>query len=207
MAMSLLKKMRARLREGVKSERGSVAVEAALGIVAIYGIATLLVDMHQIHLERTALETTTTQLVQNTVVLPKLTRPALDALVENVAGSNTLDTEIYLMNVYQSGKINWMLKRGDGALLCELPVDGKLFTGDLPVDPPEGSEDEEDMSEMSMVVVEVCRRSHAIKLIGKWSLPRVMQVQTILRAVAKDIELDEELEEENLVKDTDKEAE
>lgn len=190
-----------------QSESGSMAVEAALGVTFFAGVSVIVFDMHSVGLERTRLETSSGTIAQNVAVQEKLTYAGLDALVDAALETRQADTEIILMNVLQSGKVVWMLSRGDGGALCDVTVEGGYFTGTLPEDPPEeeAAEDEEDPSELSMVVVEACRRSTAVKLAGKMRLPGVMQVESIYRANAVEIELDEALQDENLIPDDDDE--
>ena len=138
----------------------------------------------------------------NAAQQPKLTQYGLDALVDASLETETRDTEVIIMNVLQSGAVQWMLRRGDGAMLCELNVEGKYFTGELPVDPPENTgegndESDVDGSTMSMIVVDVCRRTAGFELGKHLRLPRVIQVENIYRSNNREIKLDEALEEEN----------
>ena len=186
------------------SRRGSIAVETALGIALFFGVMVLIADMHEVGIERARLEAAAGQIAQNAAVQSKITQPGLDILVDAALQTKGRDAEVIIMNVLQSGAIEWMLRRGDGAALCELNVDGKYFTGTLPVDPPEaageGSDDEdEDGRTMSMIVVDVCRRTAGLELGKHVKLPRVMQVENIYRASTRTVKIDEALEDENLM--------
>ncbi len=147
---------------GLHRESGSIAVETALGITFLVSTAVILSDMHQIGIERERLEAGAGSIAVNAAQQPKLTQYGLNALVDASLETETRDTEVIIMNVLQSGAVQWMIRRGDGAMLCELNVEGKYFTGELPVDPPEISgegndESDVDGSTMSMIVVDVCR--------------------------------------------------
>ena len=195
------------LRRFGQDKKGSVAVETALGVTMLFGVATILVDMHTSGLERVRLETGAGEMAQSVAAQVELTKYGLDALTTAAFQSQTRDTEIIIMNVLQSGRINWMLHRGDGAALCELDVDGDRFTADLPVDSPEESEDETDVSEMSMVVVEACRRTSLLKSEDKMVFPRLIQVRNIYRAGQLQINLDEALTDENMIASNDDDEE
>ena len=189
---------------GLHRESGSIAVETALGITFLVSTAVILSDMHQIGIERERLEAGAGSIAVNAAQRPKLTQYGLDALVDASLETETRDTEVIIMNVLQSGAVQWMIRRGDGAMLCELNVEGKYFTGELPVDPPENSgegndESDVDGSTMSMIVVDVCRRTAGFELGKHLRLPRVIQVENIYRSNNREIKLDEALEEENLM--------
>lgn len=200
------------LRRFLRARRGSIAVETALGLTFIISVAVILADMYQIGIERARLETAGGEIAQNAAVQRELTQPGLDALVDAALQTEQRDTEVIVMNVLQSGAIEWMLRRGDGAALCELNVDGKYFTGTLPVDPPENAgegNDEEDVdgSTMSMIVVDVCRRTGGFELAKHMKIPRVIQVENIYRASTRTVTIDEALEKENLMPSDDEDEE
>ena len=173
-------------------------------ITFLVSTAVILSDMHQIGIERERLEAGAGSIAVNAAQQPKLTQYGLDALVDASLQTETRDTEVIIMNVLQSGAVQWMIRRGDGAMLCELNVEGKYFTGELPVDPPENSgegndESDVDGSTMSMIVVDVCRRTAGFELGKHLRLPRVIQVENIYRSNNREIKLDKALEEENLM--------
>ncbi|WP_417232499.1 hypothetical protein [Sutterella wadsworthensis] len=197
-------KMIASAAAGLRRESGSIAVETALGITFLVSTAVILSDMHQIGIERERLEAGAGSIAVNAAQQPKLTQYGLNALVDASLETETRDTEVIIMNVLQSGAVQWMIRRGDGAMLCELNVEGKYFTGELPVDSPENSgegndESDVDGSTMSMIVVDVCRRTAGFELGKHLRLPRVIQVENIYRSNNREIKLDEALEEENLM--------
>ena len=195
---------------GLHRESGSIAVETALGITFLVSTAVILSDMHQIGIERERLEAGAGSIAVNAAQQPKLTQYGLNALVDASLETETRDTEVIIMNVLQSGAVQWMIRRGDGAMLCELNVEGKYFTGELPVDPPENSgegndESDVDGSTMSMIVVDVCRRTAGFELGKHLRLPRVIQVENIYRSNNREIKLDEALEEEKEATDENEE--
>ena len=187
-------KMIASAVAGLRRESGSIAVETALGITFLVSTAVILSDMHQIGIERERLEAGAGSIAVNAAQQPKLTQYGLNALVDASLETETRDTEVIIMNVLQSGAVQWMIRR----------VEGKYFTGELPVDPPENSgegndESDVDGSTMSMIVVDVCRRTAGFELGKHLRLPRVIQVENIYRSNNREIKLDEALEEENLM--------
>ena len=170
---------------GLRRESGSIAVETALGITFLVSTAVILSDMHQIGIERERLEAGAGSIAVNAAQQPKLTQYGLDALVDASLQTETRDTEVIIMNVLQSGAVQWMIRRGDG-------------------DPPENSgegndESDVDGSTMSMIVVDVCRRTAGFELGKHLRLPRVIQVENIYRSNNREIKLDKALEEENLM--------
>lgn len=191
------------------SHRGSVTVEAAFGLIFFIVIIYAVADYHAISSLREEVEEASGSIALNISTQDKLTQQGFDALVTASLQNNTRDTDVVVLQVLQSGKINWMLERGDEAQLCQVDVDGRYFTGDLPEDPPDNSqagEDEDtDMSELAMVVVYVCRNTHNLNRVGKFVFPNIVSVQNINRSLKKTIELDEALKKENMVKSDDDE--
>ena len=121
------KRLRNRMQRFASGRSGTVAVEAALGLTLLFAVAAVFA------------ETGAGEMAQTVAAQAELTKYGLDALTLAAFQNNTRDTEIIVMNVMQSGKILWMLRRGDGAQLCQLDVSGDQFTGTLPVDPPDGN--------------------------------------------------------------------
>lgn len=197
-----------RLWATLRSERGSVAVETALAVPFLAAATFVAVDMHTIGLERTRLEEGAGAVALNIATQKKLTRPALDALVDAAFQEKTRDTEVLLYNVKDTGVITWMLRRGDGAALCQWDADGIYYTGELPEDPPAaddaGNEETDgDTATASMIVVKACKRISGFK---KWisiKAPAVMRVESIFRAGVLTVALDDELTDENLVEPED----
>lgn len=199
-----MKRLYELIRAFAQAQKGSMAVEAALSVVLFISMLSIVFDMHSLGMERARLEEGAGSIAQNIAVQSKLTEPGLSALVDAALQGDQYATEVLVLNVLQSGKISWMISRGDGAALCESPDDGGYFAGTLPEDPPEeaeGGDDEEDASTMSMVVVEVCRNSRSVKLAGRLLLPSVLEVESIYRAQSLTIELDEALKDENMIAD------
>lgn len=192
-----------------RSQRASVTVEAAFGLIFFIVIIYAVADYHAISSLREEVEEASGSIALNISTQDKLTQQGFDALVTASLQNNTRDTDVVVLQVLQSGKINWMLERGDEAQLCQIDVNGRYFTGDLPEEPPEnsqtGEDDATDMSELSMVVVYVCRNTHNLHRVGKFVFPNIVSVQNINRALKKTIELDEALKKENLVKSDDDE--
>lgn len=202
------KGLRNRLTRFASGRSGTVAVEAALGLTLLFAVAAVFADMHTAGRERTRLETGAGEMAQTVASQAELTKYGLDALTLAAFQNNTRGTEIIVMNVMQSGKILWMLRRGDGAQLCQLDVSGDQFTGTLPVDPPDGNgESEDDTSEMSMVVIDACKRLSGFKSESGIAFPRLLQVRNIYRAGQVEINLDKELTDENLISSDDDDEE
>ncbi len=195
-----------RLWKRLLNSQGSVAVETAMAVPFLMGAALLAVDMHTVGMQRTRLEEGAGSIALNVATQKKLTASSLDALIESALQQNARDTEVILLNVKDTGVVSWLLQKGDGANLCEIDVDGVYYTGTLPQDPPENEdagnqETEGGEATSSMVVVKVCRRTSGLKERAGIKLPGVMEVQSIYRAGALEIQLDDELADENLVDD------
>lgn len=99
---------------GLRRESGSIAVETALGITFLVSTAVILSDMHQIGIERERLEAGAGSIAVNAAQQPKLTQYGLDALVDASLQTETRDTEVIIMNVLQSGAVQWMIRRATG---------------------------------------------------------------------------------------------
>ena len=72
----------------------------------------------------------------------------------------------------------------------------------------EGNDEEYvDGSTMSMIVVDVCRRTGGFELGKHMNIPRVIQVENIYRASTRTVTIDEALEKENLMPSDDEDEE
>ena len=205
--MTVLSRLFGLFQRFTRSAHGSVSVEAAFGLVFFIVILYAVADYHAVSQIRDEVEDAAGSISLNLSTQEKLTQQGFDALVTGALQNKTRDTDVVALNVLQSGKIQWMLERGDEAQLCQVDVDGRYFTGDLPEDPPEDSENNgengTDMSELSMVVVYVCRSTNSLRRVGKFVFPNPIEVQNINRAMKKTIEIDEALKKENMVKSDD----
>lgn len=180
---------------------GSVAVETALMLIVLFAIWLIASDMYRIGIERTRLEGTATNMAINASVQSELTKPGLDILAEIAMQGHEGQQQIIILNVMRSGRVNWMLSRGDATDLCEAEVEDKLYTGTLPEDPTAEEvydpDEPEDPSKASFVIVRACRSTEDIKSYGGIIIPTVIQVDSVYRATAREITIDEDLEEEN----------
>ncbi|MUM78528.1 hypothetical protein GKC30_12865 [Pseudodesulfovibrio sp. F-1] len=181
--------------------RGSIAVEAALMMTMLFAVGYVASDMHRIGIERTRLESAASSAAINIAAQPKLTRKGLDALTEIVMQGHAESQQMLIMSVMQSGRVVWALERGEAEDLCEPPIEEGYYTGDLPEDRPEESDSgsDEDNSTFSLVVVQACRDTGDIRSYGGILMPEVLQVEGIYRANAKNITIDDELQEENQI--------
>ncbi len=184
--------------------RGSVAVETALTLTLLFTVGFLAGDMHRIGIERSRLEATASSVALNITAQSGLTQAGLDSLTDIAMQGHTDEQQIIMLNVLQSGRINWQLERGGASDLCEAEAEDGYYTGDLPIDPSdmkEAASSEEDSSEFSLIVVKACRSTESIKSYGGIGMPQVLQVRSIYRANAQEISLDDALEEENQITD------
>ena len=191
-------------------KRGSVAVEAALMLSMLLGVGFLAADMHRVSIERTRLEGTASSAALNISAQPMLTKHGLDALSDVIMQGHTEMQQMIIMNVLQSGRINWSLTRGGATDLCEADSEGGYYNGELPEDPPEEETENEGAGEspdtVSFVVVQACRSTADISSYGGIVIPQILRVDSVYRANARKIDLDEQLQEENQEKsDTEQE--
>jgi len=180
-------------------QRGALAVETALAMPVLLGVGLLGADVHFINMERTRLENAAGAAALNLAAQPKLTAAGLDALIATVLKGHDEQQQIVVMNVLQSGRVEWALQRGGAGELCEPPSVATRYTGELPEDPPE-SEDasaDDDGSRLSLVVVQACRSTSDITLSGGLVMPDVLETTSVFRATAATITLDDELQAES----------
>ena len=183
-----------------RKERGSLAVEVALLIPILMFAGLIAADMFRTAIERTRLEETASSLALTISTQKALTKEGLDALTEIVMQGHTEDQDILIMNVYLSGRINWLLERGGSEGLCEPSSDGRYYTGELPEDPPDDEKNKSDKeSTTSFVVVKACRDTSKMFSYGGIQWPDYLQVESLYRARHQKIELDESLQEENRI--------
>lgn len=180
-------------------QAGVIAVEAALGLPIMIGIGLIGADMHRVGIERAQIEQAAGSAAITLAAQSQLTEAGLQGLVDVLTLGRPQDYQVVILNVLQSGRVNWGFQRGEAGELCESQSDGRDYLGDLPEDPPEdsGSSSDDDGSTLSMVIVQVCRSSTDITLSGGIVLPDVLGARVIYRAAVQTIELDDALQEES----------
>ncbi len=178
-------------------QRGSFAVEAALMLPILFGVGVVGSDMYRIGITRTELEQRNGSLALTLAMQHQLTESGLQALVDLGTQDAPTRYQLLILNVRQSGKVNWGFKRGQGGELCEVPVSAGRYTGALPEALPEDSDSGTDSSTFSYIVVRSCRNTDDISLAGGVSWPQVLQVNSLQRSVVLDPELDDTLTSEN----------
>jgi uncharacterized membrane protein len=180
-------------------QAGAIAVEAALGLPVLLGVGLIGADMHRVGIERAQIEQAAGSAAITLAAQSRLTAAGLQGLVDVLTLGRPQNYQVTVMNVSQSGRVNWGFRRGEAGELCESMSDGRDYLGELPEDSPEEDSGSggEDAGTLSMVVVQVCRGSADIALSGGIVLPGVLGVRVINRAVAREIELDEALREES----------
>ncbi|PLK47686.1 TadE/TadG family type IV pilus assembly protein [Uliginosibacterium sp. TH139] len=179
-------------------QRGSLAVEVALLMPLLFGVGVVGSDMYRVGITRAELEQRNGSLTLTLAMQQQLTESGLQALVEVGTQDAPARYQLLILNVLQSGKVNWGFKRGAGGALCDSPVSGGLYTGELPeAMPAEQGDSSDDTSTFSYIVVHSCRSTADITLAGGVSLPDVLQVRTVQRAIILKPTLDESLTNEN----------
>lgn len=179
-------------------QRGSLAVEVALLMSLLFGVGVVGSDMYRVGVTRAELEQRNGSLTLTLAMQQEITESGLQALA--AVGTQDAPTryQLLILNVLQSGKVNWGFKRGAGGALCDLPVSEGLYTGELPeAMPAEQGDGSDDASTFSYIVVHSCRSTGDITLAGGVSLPEVLQVRTVQRAITLKPTLDESLTNEN----------
>jgi hypothetical protein len=189
--------MRAMLRH--VRQRGSFAVEAALMIPILFGVGVVGSDMYRIGITRAELEQRNGSMGLTLAMQGQLTESGLQVLVDVGTQDAPTRYQVLILNVLQSGKVNWGFKRGQGGALCDVPVSAGRYTGTLPEALPEArdSDSSADSSTFSYIVVRSCRNTDDISLAGGVSWPQVLQVNSLQRSVVLNPELDEALTTEN----------
>ena len=175
-----------------RRQLGAFAVEAALALPVLIGVGLIGSDMQRLHTERIRVENAAGVLAVNVANQQHLTSAGVDALALLAMQGHERAQQITILNVRQSGRVAWALQRGGAQDLCDPPAEGGIYNGELPVDPPPNSSDAAvDNSRMSLIVVQACRDTTDILLSGGIVMPGVLQTQTMFRAVAPIITLDD----------------
>lgn len=196
----LLQRSRSRLTRFGHSSRASVAVETALALPILIGVGVLGADMQRIQTERIRLENAAGTMALNLAAQPTLSAAGLDALSDTAMQGHASTQQLIILNVRQSGRVNWALLRGGARELCEAQVIQGLYTGTLPERPPEQEEDEAgngDASELALMVVRACRDTEEILLTSELVMPYTLDTTAIYRTTATSIVLDDALQTES----------
>jgi hypothetical protein len=181
-------------------QRGVIAVEAAFALPLMIGVGLLGSDLQRIGQERSLLEQASGSAAITLAIQSELTRKGVDALAEVLVKGNPDQYEIVMMNVMQSGRVTWGVRRGEAGRICSALSDGRYYTASLPEDKPQATaadDAETDNSSVSMLVVQVCRKTDDITLSGGLVLPDTISVTSINRANSLKIKIDAELTNES----------
>ena len=179
-------------------QHGSFAVEAALTMPILMGIGFISTDMHRIGIVRSELEQHAGAAALTLAMQPTLTEAGLNALEAISIQDNPAQHQLVILNVLQSGKLNWGFKRGATENLCSIPVAGGYYTGQLPEAlPAADSKTSTDNSTFSYIIVQQCRSTSDITLAGKVGWVNTLQVIDIQRAASLKPTLDTFLTREN----------
>jgi len=179
------------LRRLWRQQRGSLAVETALALPILLAAGALVTDLVTVELERERLEQRAGAIVSVLAMQTELTRQGLSGLLaatipEEQAGNYQLN----IANVRQNGEVYWQLYRGNATTICDdnQTISGALYPGELPeVDEEDGKEN------ISMIVVELCRRGSDVTLLGGLSLTNTLNVSAVNRLTRNTLRLDETL--------------
>lgn len=185
---------------GLQRQLGAFAVEAALALPILIGVGFIGADMQRIHTERIRLENVAGATAVNLAAQPALSLAGVDALANIAMQGHAEDQQLIVLNVLQSGRIAWALQRGEASDLCEALSEGGLYSGTLPEEMPDSDDstnEKQDTSTLSMIVVRACRDTSGITLSGGLVMPRVIDTTAIFRATTIEIALDNDLQAES----------
>lgn len=183
-----------------RRRRGAIAVETALLLPLMLGVAFVATDLQRLSAERAQLEQSAGSAAITIAAQQRLTKPGVDALVDLVTLGRPAQYQVVIMAVRQSRRIAWGLQRGDGPA-CDSLSDGTNYTGPLPQElrpAPGANGAQADNSTVTLVVVQACRTTRGIRSHGGVWLPDRLQTRAVNRAVAEAIALDEPLTLESL---------
>lgn len=197
---ALLRCSRRQLARFGRSNRATVAVETALVIPMLIGVGVLGADIQRVQTERIRLENAAGAMALNLAAQEELSAAGLKALSAVAMQGYEASQQLIILNVSQSGRVNWALQRGGASDLCDAQAMQGLYTGTLPEEPPEdsdGGNDSSDASTLSMLVVRACRDTEEILLTSGLTMPSTLDTTAIYRARTAKITLDETLQNES----------
>ncbi|MET0264312.1 MAG: hypothetical protein ABW202_01755 [Duganella sp.] len=190
--------------------RGAVAVETALLLPMMIGIAMLATDIQRLSRERAHIEQGAGGAALTLSTQPRLTRAGVDALVDLVTMGNPGPYQVVMLSVRKSGRIEWGLRRGDGAA-CPAISDGRDYLGELPetpedddangsgngaeagTGPADDGQADADPAATSLLVVQVCRTTADITSYSAMWMPEQLQALSVNRVLGGTIDLDQPL--------------
>lgn len=180
-----------KIRQFLRRECGVTALEMALAFPIILGVAGVFADLYTVSLERERMEQRAGSIASVLSYQPALTAEGLQGLQDAVMPSDDNHRyQILISNVRQNGEVYWQLSRGNTTELCEenIAIPGMQWPGDLPErDREKGS------TNISMVIVEICRQGSDVSLLGGLTLSGLLSASTTNRVAAGVIQLDETL--------------
>lgn len=175
-------------------DRGIAGLEAALAFPLILAVAGVFADLYTVSLERERMEQRVGAIASVLSYQSALTQEGLQGLEDAVMpDNNNHHYQMLISNVKQTGEVAWQLSRGNSADLCQenIVVPGMQWPSALPErDTEKGS------TNISMVIVEVCRQGSDVSLLGGLSLSGLLHASTTQRVANGVITLDETLAKE-----------
>ncbi|WP_437609401.1 TadE/TadG family type IV pilus assembly protein [Erwinia sp. V71] len=178
-------------RELLQQQRGVVAVETALAFPILLAAGALVADIVTVELEREHLEQRAGAITSVLAMQKDLTEQGLQGLLDaTLPDTGVGEYQLTITNVRQTGNVYWQLNRGNNTTICtdNQTVAGESYPGELPeVDAEKGEEN------ISMIVVELCRRGEDINLLGGLSLTNMLQATAVNRVTRSTVTLDDAL--------------
>lgn len=141
-------------------QRGTAALEAALALPVIAALAVLAADLCTVARARADLERNAAALSSILASQRSLTAAGLDRLVNSVWPDAGRTDQIFLGQVWRSGRVAWGLALGPADGPCPNPLaTGSVYPETLPERDPR-----DDTDRVAMMVVQVCQPVEALGL-------------------------------------------
>lgn len=176
----------------LRSQRGSALLETVLVFPVLIGVTLLAADLYNLHQARSYLEQSAHTIASVLGVQSTLDSNGLEALVERATSMNRVPFEVIISKVESDRSLDWRpLYRGDTRGVCEQYSNGSRFTGQFP--DALRADEEQTLSSVPMVVVQVCSRVDALALSYALLGSDKIEVQAISRLQHGDPTLDDTL--------------
>ncbi|KAF1070380.1 MAG: hypothetical protein GAK45_00795 [Pseudomonas citronellolis] len=172
-----------------RRQRGSAVIETALTLGVILSSGLFAADLYHLLRARADLERSASDLAGTLANQKALTFDGVQKLVAGMQAERGDRYEFQVGKVLRSGKVQWQLPLGSASGLCDNPLQGTEYTGEL----PEQDQPDADSDSVALLVVHACQASGELEMDSLLLANSTLQVTSVQRLRSADIELDEAL--------------
>lgn len=172
-----------------RKQRGSATIETAFMMTVVMGVGLVCSDLYMLARARADLERTTSQVTATLSNQSGLTEKGVNALLDALSAKRGDRYQYWVAKVLPDRKVSWQLPLGGSNNLCDSPVNGGTFEGEL----PEADDSQASDGHVALLVVRACQNAQDIGLTQLHLDKTILQADAISRLRTATITLDANL--------------